>query len=153
MFNALVNFWDFVWRDPSLIDCWIWTGVRHQRGYGVVRMNGKSVRAPRLSLMLFRFEGREIPSEMQVLHTCDNPSCVNPEHLFLGTHADNMADKKAKNRQSRTGNGFNRKTHCPKGHPYNEENTIHWKTYRYCRICSREHKRAYKKRYRNLLGV
>lgn len=85
-------------------ECWNWIGGdRHPFGYG--RM---SVRSPagrwimelshRIAYLL-RFG--EVPAGMCVLHRCDNPACCNPDHLFLGTHADNIADKVAKGRQQR----------------------------------------------------
>lgn len=78
-------------------DCWTWTGARNRSGYGVVRLRGRwNALAHRVSWVLQH--GTEIPSGQQVLHRCDNPSCVRPTHLFLGTNADNVADKIAKGR-------------------------------------------------------
>ncbi len=78
--------------------CWIWEGSLSVQGYGQVRINKRLLRAHRVS-----YEGYvgEIPHGMQVCHRCDTPSCVNPAHLFLGTHADNHRDKVAKGRQWR----------------------------------------------------
>lgn len=75
--------------------CWVWkTDCVH--GYGSFWLQGKVYRAHRASYMLF---SGVIPLGMNVLHTCDNPSCVNPQHLFLGTQQDNMTDKRLKGRQ------------------------------------------------------
>ncbi len=69
--------------------CWTYKGYKNKNGYGRLRMNGKKVLAHRAMWELF--EG-EIPKGLNVLHICDNPSCINTYHLFLGTHADNVFD-------------------------------------------------------------
>jgi hypothetical protein len=72
---------------------------------------------------------------MDVLHHCDNPPCCEPVCLFLGTHADNNADKAAKGRAR---NGQSEKTHCPQGHAFNEVNTyVKPDGSRFCRACGR----------------
>ena len=74
-----------------------------------------------------------IPDGLFVLHQCDNPSCFEVEHLFLGTHAENMRDMATKRRAANQ-----QKTHCPKGHAYDEENTqMNEKGWRWCRTCRR----------------
>lgn len=71
-------------------ECWTWTGQSGAGGYGVMKMNGKAVKAHRVSYLLSH---DELPHDLDVLHSCDNPSCVNPKHLRLGTHTDNMRDR------------------------------------------------------------
>jgi len=74
--------------------CHLWTSVSIG-GYGVIRQKGKWAKAHRLSYELYK---GKIPKGKCVCHTCDNPLCVNPDHLFLGTHKDNMQDKVRKGR-------------------------------------------------------
>lgn len=76
-------------------DCWVWTGATARNGYGVFRIDGRNVGAHRFS---FHLATGITPGELDVLHACDNPPCVQPDHLFLGTQRDNMADMHAKGR-------------------------------------------------------
>lgn len=84
------------WSRVEITDsCWLWNGHGDGRGYGFIRFNAKQWRTHQFSWML---HFGPIPSGMYVCHTCDNPRCVHPAHLFLGSHADNMRDKANKGR-------------------------------------------------------
>lgn len=76
-------------------ECWPWTGALNRWGYGACQMDGRQMNASRAAW--FEREGA-LTDWQQVLHRCDNPACCNPKHLFIGTHLDNMRDRKAKGR-------------------------------------------------------
>ena len=77
--------------------CWVWTGAKLPKGYGFIKIprTRRQIYAHRLSFLI---SGRTIPEGMNVLHRCDNPACVNPEHLFIGSQKDNLQDMAAKHR-------------------------------------------------------
>ena len=123
--------------------CWIWTGGKNSRGYGKIKIQGEWFYATRLiwEMLIGRIE-----LGMFMCHHCDNPACVNPSHLFPGTHTDNMHDMIRKGR-SGSGKFYRNKTHCPSGHEYTKENTAIYDGRRQCRICNKEKGRE---RYRRM---
>ena len=112
--------------------CWIWTGNAGQppRDYGYMTYRKRSWRVHRLSYALHK---GPIPEGMVVCHTCDTPRCCNPDHLWIGTQDDNLADMRARN-----GHYLSNKTVCKRGHEFTPDNTWTDSTgRRHCRICAR----------------
>lgn len=112
----------------SQTGCWNWVGGKTERGYGKASFLGRLTHAHRLAAYLWL--KHPLDSPLFVLHRCDNPSCFNPKHLFIGTQQDNVMDAVRKGRHRQT-----KKTHCPKGHPYEGYNLKQEPTGRRCRIC------------------
>lgn len=83
---------------PSLGKCHIWTGYKKKSGYGTFNLDGRRIGAHRAAYMIFV---KFVPDGVCVLHKCDNPSCVNLNHLFLGSLDDNMKDAASKGRMPR----------------------------------------------------
>lgn len=87
------RFWAKV-RIAGADECWQWIGAKSERGYGRVYVGGRSVPAHRVSWQLLH--GREFPAELDACHSCDNPSCVNPSHIWPGSPSQNALDHFAK---------------------------------------------------------
>ncbi len=113
--------------------CWLWLGTKTAAGYGQLRVRGVRVYAHRYA---YEAAHGPIPSGLVVMHSCDNPSCVNPAHLSAGTYSQNTRD--AVDRGLMAG-WLGRRTHCKNGHAFTPENTqVNAKGWRRCRACGRE---------------
>lgn len=121
--------------------CWVWTKSTCGKGYGQLTFQGKHGSAHRASFRAFK---GAIPDGLLVCHTCDVRACVNPDHLYAGTHADNRRDTIERSEWSHP---YAARTACAHGHTYADG------TYRIardgsrdCRICNRDHHRRYRER-------
>lgn len=130
----------------STTGCWLFQGFIYPRtGYGASCYRGKQMRAHRVAYICAK---GPIPDGMDICHTCDIRHCCNPDHLWAGTNEQNLHDASDKGRHH-----CQLKTHCPQGHPYDEQNTLWIKTKSYtgvgrqCKACNREKGR---RRYRRL---
>jgi hypothetical protein len=96
--KRIPQFWARVKVTANSDRCWEWTGYCLKSGHGVTSRKAEVMLAHRFAWFITH---GEVPSGLHVLHSCDNPPCVNPNHLFLGTHQDNVADMVSKGRQQR----------------------------------------------------
>lgn len=151
--NTPASFWARANKDgttpthrPELGPCWEWTGHKQQKGYGVLGYLRMNASAHRIAWLLTNGPA----GRMQVLHKCDNPGCVNPSHLFLGTNEDNVRDKVAKGREYHPPI----KTHCAKGHPRSGDNLYIEPAsgHRRCLICKKETGRIARIKFRAKYG-
>jgi len=126
--------------------CWEWQRTRHPRGYGLFSAGSINLRAHRVAFRLFKDAE---PGALHVCHACDNPSCVNPDHLWLGTQSDNISDCVAKGRHgvnkgrnAISGKSFPRPRpvpqHCIKCGHNRTDDYIDRHGVRRCRVCVSE---------------
>jgi hypothetical protein len=155
------RFWEKVdkesgYRAPNMTtDCWLWTAAKNRAGYGkffIEKINRKA-KFTDAHRVAWQIANGPIPDGLFVLHRCDMPSCVRPDHLFLGTNRDNALDCMAKRRNSHN----LPRTHCPHGHLLDVANTylrpsrnVNHAPARVCRTCTRDAtKRWEANRHRN----
>ena len=121
--------------------CWEWP--THRNGYGSFRIGAKNYLAHRIA---YELTYGKIPKGKLICHHCDNCRCVRPDHLFLGTQKDNIADAMSKGRMS---NQYVGRTHCSQGHEYSVDG-FYWRTptSRACRICLNRRRQAWRLRER-----
>ncbi len=120
--------------NKDISDCWLWQGGLC-KGYGHIKIAGKTKKVHRV---YWEILNGPIPDGLFVCHNCDIRNCVNPTHLFVGTHTDNMQDMIKKGRKSKMSR-YTGITHCKHGHPFDDGNTRYytWKglQHRCCRTC------------------
>ena len=124
---------------PSEDECWVWTGYLRPDGYGKAhagKIDGK-YKLIRTHRAMYELYVGQIPLDLTIDHLCRNTACGNPKHLRILTVSENSKD-----------GGNARKTHCPHGHEYTDENTYYYKRKnnwlgRHCRVCLKESKRRY----------
>lgn len=142
-----LRFWAKVAQTGNVCECWEWTAAKVKTGYGAgyTRFNlmGMTVPAHRVAAS---FVFGVLPVDRELDHLCSNRGCVNPWHLELVT-------RKVNNQRidpASFGGFYRAKTHCPQGHPYDEENTYKPKNKinRMCRVCMRERRREWGKKKR-----
>jgi hypothetical protein len=133
-------------RTQAVDGCNMWQGAKRSNGYGVTMYMGKQTSTHRVMYTLVH---GPVPDDMEVDHICNQRACINPDHLQLVTHAQNMR------------NGLVRRKTCRAGHPWTDENTyvtqVRYKggtrEQRYCRICRAKHQTDLRKRRNNKGGL
>lgn len=132
--RTTTGFWGHVNKTPT---CWLYVGYCNSDGYGVYSPHSK------VNVLAHRYVLGEIPEGMEVDHLCRVRNCVNPEHLEIVTHEENM------HRAPFVIEQMNR-THCPQNHEYTVENTKYYNGKRVCHTCRLERNREYRKRKKEL---
>jgi hypothetical protein len=128
--------------------CWNWTWKKDKDGYGQFHARPNHQRAHRFAYEVFY---GEFDYNLLVCHKCDNPSCVNPKHLFLGTNKDNINDMLKKNRYAK----IKRNNKCMRGHEMTTENTLKIPSMkqRTCKKCYYLNQKRHKNKYRIIAKI
>lgn len=137
--------------------CWEWRGARNGHGYGLVSLHREGVKAARAHRVVYESRRGPIPRGAVLRHSCDNPPCVNPDHLKPGTHKQNMEDMAAR---GRSGVSYEaRGGRCPNGHDVTSPDSFKVRmkpdgsSYRMCIECDRARKRRYAEKARQVTGA
>ena len=121
-------------------ECVKWPHNTDKYGYGTLGLwdrTSHSRHTLRAHKVMWEFVKGPVPPSLCVLHKCDVPACVNINHLWLGTHLDNMRDMVAKKRQRTSSGAIPSASHCLHGHVFDDANTYTWKNKRWCKACQK----------------
>lgn len=139
--RAIARFWSNVLMPTDPAGCWLWQRARHERGYGLVTIAGAMRRANRVAWEIAN--ERPVPTGLWVLHRCNNPPCVRPDHLYVGTAQDNADDR------TRAGHTLRGDDHDSRLHPERRpRGERQWKA-----LLSESDVRAIRARYVKKYGV
>src|ERR1039458_3908152 len=128
-----------LWLDVDTTDenvCWLWMGNKNWGGYGRISVKGRLTLVHRVAYELKR---GPIPAAKKIDHLCRNRACINPKHLEVVTQAENI-------RRGQAAASKRAITHCPQGHPYDDENTLMWRGVRNCKACRAKRFKAWSDR-------
>lgn len=135
--TSLLSTGERFWRKVDKTDgeCWNWTAST-RNGYGTASFQGRHEYAHRVA---YRLTHGAIPDALVIRHRCDNRLCVRPDHLEVGTKADNSRDMVERGRSAPNPRALN--AFCPNGHPFDAGNTYWWNNARQCKTCKAEWQR------------